>query len=280
MLGIFVIGELINASIKTTREIIENRDVAALQDLARRQVEGGADFLDINVAAGSGNSTREAEDMKWAVRVVWEAAQRPLVIDTADQVVLGAGLGAYREIAGNDSVPMINSVTAESDRLRPFLELAAEYEALVIALPIDEKGIPPTASGRMEICRKIVGFAGEFGVDSQKLYFDPLVLPVSVDSSNAATTLETLKGITEMQGVKSTMGLSNISFGLPHRALLNRVFLAMALQVGLDSVILNPLDSELMATVRAGEVLCGKDEMCQKYLKAYRKGKLGRKGRG
>ncbi len=262
-----VIGEMINASGKKTKEAILNRDSDFIANLAQKQADAGADFIDVNVATGSGEESGEVEDMKWAVEVVKNAVDKPLAIDTTDYHVLEAGL----ELGGDNT--FINSVNAEGDRLDSFLDLAKKYNAPTVALPIRDK-IPETVEGRLEVCQEIIDQADNKGVPRENLYFDPLAMPVSVDSNSAQLTLETLKKIKEYQGVQSTVGLSNISFGLPNRELVNNSFLLLAMQVGLDSAIMNPLGKGAMGVIKAGNVLLGKDNMCAEYLKAYRKGML------
>ncbi|HIE13111.1 MAG TPA: methyltetrahydrofolate cobalamin methyltransferase [Desulfotomaculum sp.] len=260
-----IIGELINATRKKVREAIVERDAAFLQDLAVRQAENGADYIDVNVATGRGGE-QEAADMEWAVTAIQEAVDKPIAIDTADLKVLTAGLQAHKGRA------MINSVSAEAGRLEPFLEVIRAYGGIVVALPIRES-IPPTAAERVAVCRTILDGALAAGLNADDLYFDALVLPLSVDTANPGQTLQTIRELKET-GVRTVIGLSNISFGLPERDLLNRCFLAMALCAGLDAAILNPLDRGIMATVFAAEALVGSDPMCARYLKAYRKGRL------
>jgi len=263
-----VIGELINASGKKVKNAIINRDSDFIAGLAKKQEDAGADYIDVNVATGSGDQAGEVDDMKWAVNVIKEAVDKPMAIDTTDYNSLEAGL----ECCGEGT--FINSVSAEGERLDSFLELAKKYSSPVVALPIRE-GIPETVEGRLEVCKEIINRADTLGVQRESLYFDPLALPVSVDSNNARITLDTLKKIKEYNGVKSTIGLSNISYGLPQRELINSSFLLFAMQLGLDSAIMNPMAKGAMAAVKSGNVLLGKDYMCAGYLKAYRAGILG-----
>ncbi|MFZ5633006.1 MAG: dihydropteroate synthase [Bacillota bacterium] len=269
--SILIVGELINASIKAVRQAVIERDAGFIRDLARRQAAKGVHYLDVCVSTGQGDENIEAKNMAWVVESIQKEVDLPLSIDTTSAVVLREGLEAHRGEA------MINSVSAEGERLRPFLEICAGYGGPVVALPVTDKGIPATAEGRLDVCRMIVEKAAEVGVAAERLFFDPLVFPLGVDHKNSLLALETLRGIRQIPGVKSIMGVSNISFGLPRRELFNRTFLVLAAREGLDAVLMNPLDGEMMPSLLAAEALLGRDEMCMRFLKAYRKGLLGRK---
>lgn len=250
------------------KKALLGHDEDFIRDAAEEQARKGAGYIDVNVATGKGSPGQEKKDMGWAVRLVQEASGKPVAIDTTDPAVLEAGLQAHQGQA------MINSITGEKDRLEDFLKLAGRYQSLVIALPISDRGIPPTPEERLEVCHGILEEAQRHQVPPSHLYFDPLVLPVSVETGHGLRSIETLEGIKKIPGVKTTLGLSNISYGMPQRKLLNRAFLALCLRY-LDSAILDPLDQPLVALLRAGNTLLGKDKMCMDYLKAYRRGELG-----
>lgn len=223
------------------------------------------DYLDVNVATGE-DWEQEVRDMKWIVEVVQKAVDKPLAIDTADYRVLEAGLQAHR------GKPLLNSVTAEPGRQDPFLKLAAEYGGKVVVLPVREK-IPDTAEERLKICGEILEKAAEYNIDTGDVYFDALVLPLSVNHKNPSVTLETIRQIKD-RGWQSTIGLSNVSYGLPNRGVLNRTFLISAMTSGLDSAFLNPLDKGIMGAFLTQQALLGRDEMCMNYLKAHRRGQF------
>ncbi len=231
-------------------------------------MEKGADYLDVNVATGQGWH-QEVKDMKWIVEEVQHAVDKPLSIDTADYRVMEAGLQVHR------GMPFINSVTAEPDRQEAVLELAAKYGGKLVILPVREN-IPPNADERFDLCGEIQKHAYKFGIDRDNIYFDALVLPLSVNNKNPQITLETMRLI-KGAGWQTALGLSNISYGLPQRRILNRTFLVSAMTLGLDAVFLNPLEQGIMGTISAGKALLGEDEMCMNYLKAYRQGKLSDK---
>ena len=263
-----VIGELINATRKAVKEAVVNKDAAFLQDLARQQDEAGAHYIDVNVATGKGKQEEEVENMDWAVKLIREVSQKPLSIDTTSREVLVAGLKAHGPGA------MINSVSAEEGRLEPFLELAREYDCLVIALPAADVGIPKDAKTRLEVGGKILEAAQKEGFSPESLFFDPLVLPLGVDDKSGEITLNALRLFKDELGVKTTIGLSNISHGLPQRKLLNRTFLTLAMREGLDSALMDPLDKAVMSSLLATRAFMGKDSYCGRYLRAYRSGRL------
>jgi len=261
-----VIGEKINATRKAVKAIIQERDLDALLDLARRQAQGGAGYIDVNVGTGVGSVEDEMESMKWAVTAIQKEVDKPLCVDSADPAVLEAGLEA-RE--GRPS--MINSTKAEEGHLNRIVPLAARYEASLVGLTMDESGIPKTAGERIAAGEKIARACRSHGVPLENVLFDTLVMPVSTDITQGLVTLDTVRGIKErFPQAKTVLGVSNISYGLPARGRLNAAFLIMAVYAGLDAAIIDPLDEELMAAVKAAEVLAGKDRHCRKYLRAFR----------
>lgn len=263
-----IIGEKINSTIKSVRKAIMERDAEFLQNLAKSQVEGGADYIDVNVSTEKGGNF-DIENMEWTVEKVQEIVDKPLTIDSPNLETLEAGLRKCQQKA------MINSISAEPDKLATILPLAREFDAEIIALAIGEEGIPPDAEGRFRACQKIAESAQKHGIALGKLYFDPLALTVSADTSQGIITLETLRRIkSQLPEAKTILGLSNISFGLPGRSLVNGSFLLMAMYAGLDSAIMDPGDRKLMSVIKAGEMVLGKDNYCLNYLKAYRKGLL------
>lgn len=262
-----VIGEKINASLKGVKEIIENRDAAGLLGLAKSQSEAGADILDVNVGTGMGSSGDEKESMQWAVRTIQAEVDRELCIDSADPAVLDAGL-AVRE--GRPS--LINSTKAKEETLAAIVPLAARYNAHLVGLAMDESGIPKTVEQRIAACDRIADAAKAHGVPIENLFFDPLVLPVSTDVNQGMVTLNTVAQIRKKYpSAKITMGLSNISYGLPGRARLNMAFLHMAVCAGLDSAIMDPLNKDMMDAVKTAEALVGRDRHCRRFARAFRK---------
>jgi len=264
----FIIGERINATNKKVAKGIRERDSVFVQGLARAQIAAGADSLDVN--AGVGESGVEEEIMEWLIDTVQAIGDKALVIDSAEPKVVEAGL---RRCQGRAAI--VNSITAEPKRLEALSPLVANYDAEVIALAMDEGGIPDSIEGRINACDRIVEKLNALGIPLHKILFDPVVLPVGVDSRLGMITLKTLEQIkSRYPEARTTLGLSNISYGLPNREIVNRMFLIMAMYAGLDSAIVDPLDSKLMNSIKVGEMLLGRDPFCKDYLAAHRSGEF------
>jgi len=264
---VIVIGEKINATRSAVRDIIEQRQADQLADLAQKQAAAGAAYIDVNVGTGRGTQQDEIEAMQWAVEVICPAVDKPLCIDTADPAVMEAGLEAMEQRS-----TMINSTKADAKNLESVLPLAARFKAPVVALAMDHRGIPETVEGRIEACRMIAAACREFEVPIESVFFDPLVLPVSTDARQGKVTLDTLAAIKQtLPGARAAMGLSNISFGLPGRVLLNTAFLQMAIYAGLDAAIMDPMNTDMMQAARTGDALMGRDRHFRKYSRALRK---------
>lgn len=265
----YIIGEKINASIPGLKEIIEGRKDDELLKLATDQASAGANYIDVNVAVDTGTRDDEKEAMKWAVSLIKDKVDKPLCIDSADPEVIAAGLDTFGE-----GEIMINSAKAEDENLDEVVPLAAKHDAKLVALAMDESGIPKDVEGRMSACAKIVAACEKHGLPLKNVFFDPLVLPVSTDVKQGLVTLDTVKSIKEKYpDAKTTMGLSNVSFGLPARGRINEAFLIMAIYAGLDSAIMDPLNERMVGAVRAAEALVGKDRHCRKYSRLFRKKK-------
>ncbi len=265
-----VIGENINASNKSVGEAIANRDRQFIQSLARAEAAAGADFIDVNSGVGSSSSEYEAITMEWLVEVVQEATDKPLAIDSEIPSVIEAGLGKY-----HGERLIINSVTADPERLKSIGSLAAEHQAWLVALAMGTNGVASSVEERLAACEQIMARLTQLGLAAEQIFFDPLILPIAVDSAQGIVTLKTLEQIkSRYPATKTVLGLSNISYGLPYRRLVNRAFLLMAAYAGLDAVILNPLDTKIMSFIKVADMLTGKDPSCRGYIRAYREGIL------
>ena len=261
-----IVGERINGNTKRVREAIIGRNAEFIAEQAKLQVEAGADYVDAN--AGT-EPEREAEDMVWLVETVQAAVEKPVCIDSASVAVLEAGLGAHRGQA------LVNSVSAEAARLGPVLALVGKHGARVVGLTLDDSGLPTTADQRVALARTLGEAAKAAGVAPSDLFIDPLARAVGLENDQGAAFLDAVAGIREaLPEAHVICGLSNVSFQMPARRLLNRTFLAMAMAKGLDAAILDPLDGGLMAVVCAGEALLGRDEMCLGFIQAHRAGSL------
>jgi len=264
-----VIGERINASNRSVGEAIARRDSEFVANLARAQAVAGANFIDVNAGAGKGSGYNETAAIEWLVEVVQTATDKPLVIDSESPDVIEAGIRKYR-----GEKLMINSVTAEKSKLEAIGSLAARHQAWLVALAMGEEGIPDTAEKRLAACEMIMAHLTQLGMSAEQVFFDPLVLPVSVDSSQGLVTLKTIEQIkSRYPAARTVMGLSNISYGLPERKLINRSFLLMAAYAGLDAAILNPLDARMMSVIKVADMLTAKDTS-RGYLRAHRKGAI------
>ena len=262
-----IIGEKINTSRKAIRPAVESKDAAAIQDLAKKQVEAGAHYIDVNCGTFP---YEEPELLEWLVNTVQEVVDVPLCIDTPNPKALERALKANR-----NGKPLINSVTAEKERFNSIFPYVVEYNTSIIALCMDDSGMPETADDRLRIAERLIESMTKEGVKLEDIYIDPMVRPVGTGSHYGVVALETInKVMTEFPGIHTTCGLSNVSFGLPARKLINQAFLIMAIAAGLDSAILDPLDKKIMSFVYAAELLQARDDFCLNYLTAYREGKL------
>jgi 5-methyltetrahydrofolate--homocysteine methyltransferase len=264
-----IIGEKLNSAWKKVREMIENRDVKAIQDLARNQVEGGAEMLDVNSSAASGD---KEENMEWLVKTVQEVVNIPLCIDSPNAEEIEKGLEVHNWDKGK---ALINSITGEKEKIERLLPTIIKYKCAVIALVMDERGIPDNPKTRVEIAKKLIKVLTDAGVPLEDIFIDPLVVPIGTNDKNGLITMETIRSVKEAYPkVKVVTGLSNISFGLPERKLINQVFMILSMGCGMDAVIIDSTDKRMMAITKTAKTLLGQDNFCRGYLQAYREGKL------
>ena len=260
-----IIGELINTSRKAVREAVETGNAEYIRQLAKAQIDAGANYLDVNCGTMIFN---EVEMMEWLVNTVQEAVEAPLCIDSPNPQAIEKGLSLVKY-----GQPLINSITAEVERYHQILPLILKYKAKIVALCMDDTGIPETAEKRMHVVKNLYQSLTDAGVPEEDIYFDPLVTPVSTGDRVGLEVLETLALISkEYPNVHKVCGLSNVSFGLPNRKVLNRLFLVQTMTMGMDSYILDPLDRVMMGFVHGSQVLLGLDPYCGNYLSVHRKG--------
>ncbi len=261
-----VIGESLNATRKDVRAAVKSHDVDFVQRLAVEQVEAGATMLDVN-AAVAGQS--EVVDLPWMVQVVQQVVDVPLALDSSDGDALLAAMQVHH------GRPMINSISAEMDKMTKLLPVVAKADCSVIVLCMDDQGIPMNAEGRLKAAHTVVHALVDAGKKLEHIYIDPLVMSVSVDPMAARITLDVIRELRsgDLAGVQITGGLSNVSYGMPARKLLNRVFLTAAILMGLNSCIVDARDQALMSTIYAAECLL-EDNGSRQYIKAFRQGKL------
>ncbi|HID95810.1 MAG TPA: methyltetrahydrofolate cobalamin methyltransferase [Candidatus Latescibacteria bacterium] len=262
-----VVGERINTSRAAVREAVRNKDAAFIQEEAKAQAEAGAGMIDVNC----GTFMREEPDyIGWLVETVQKAVDLPLCIDSPSPEAIRLALEIHR-----NGRPLINSITDQLERFEKLFPLVLEHEALVVALCINDEGMPETVEDCFRIAANLVERLTSSGVPIGDIYVDPVVRPISTDQSFGKVVLETIRRISsEFEGVHTICGLSNISFGLPQRKLVNQNFLTMCMYAGLDAVILDPLDRRMMSNLVASETLLGRDEFCLNYIKAHKEGRL------
>ena len=262
-----IIAERINASRKPIKEALIARNENFFINEVKEMINAGANFVDINT---SHLPERELEDMLWLVELVQKNFDIPLAIDSSTPEVIEKALNKI-----NKPGQMINSTTLEPEKYEKLFSLMMERDAYLIVLLMDEQGTPQNDQDRIRSAEKLMSIIEKEKIPLDKILVDPLVFTLSTDHKNGIylfnAILEIKKRFPEL---KVICGLSNISYGLPRRALLNRTFLAMLLPCGLDGALIDPLDKHLMATLKAGLALSGRDEYCLEYLGAFREGKL------
>ncbi|MFL7814135.1 MAG: dihydropteroate synthase [Anaerolineales bacterium] len=257
-----IIGERINptgrkallAELKEGKFDIVKRDAVA-------QVEAGAKIIDVNAGVPGADEEPLLRDMMQAVMEVTDA---PLCIDTADNRALEGALSIYEGKA------LVNSVNGEEARLESVLPLVKEYDASVIALCMDDDGIPPTAQDRFQVAAKMIERAGKLGIAPERLIIDPLALTMGSDHKAGKIAIDTIRMVVAEFGVNITMGASNISFGLPDRPTINATFISMSILAGLTCPITNPLEGEVSLAVKAADLVMGRDEFGMNWIKNYR----------
>ncbi len=257
-----IIGERINpTNRRSLADAMAGGDLAMVVDDAVAQVTAGATVLDVNAGVPLAD---EAALLTEAVRRVQDVVDLPLCLDSSSPAALEAALAVC------DGKPLVNSVTAEPKRLEAILPIVAARGAAVIALAHGSSGIPRTAEGRLEAAREIVEAAAQWGIPPSDVVVDPLALTVATDPEAARVTLETIRLLSNELGVNTTVGASNISFGMPDRPALIAAFLPMAMAAGLTSAIMNPLSAEAVQGVAAADVLLGHDAFGGRWIAAFR----------
>lgn len=260
----YIIGEKINGMFKKVNQAIKEHNTAYIKELAIQQIEAGADALDVNVGPESINPL---QDMKWLITTIREVTNAPLAVDTTKPDIMEEGL----KLAGEGA--FINSTHADNEKLDIYVPMAKKYNAKLIALTISKSGIPQDTAGKMELVTNIIQKCLEYEYDVSNLYIDPVILPVNVAQQNAVSVLEVIQQIKFVSDPppKTLIGLSNVSQGTKYRSLIDRTYIVLALASGLDSVILNPLDRELMNTIITAEICLGKNLYCESFLEAYKR---------
>jgi 5-methyltetrahydrofolate--homocysteine methyltransferase len=258
-----LIGERINPTGRRLfQEQLKAGDMSAIERDVAAQIAGGADVLDVNMGVPL---TDEAELLAKAITMVQGLTDKPICIDSSVVEALEAGLSTYQGRA------LVNSITAEDDRMAAILPLVKKYDAAVIALPNDHDEIPMEADKRLALVDKIVSVATkEYGIAVEDIVIDPLAMPIGADTTVVRTTLETMHRIRDEYGLNMTCGASNVSFGMPGRHALGAAFLPMAMTAGLTSAIMDTRTPQIVEAVKAADLLLGKDEWGMAWIAAHR----------
>ncbi len=258
-----IIGERINPTgRKIFQEQLRAGDMSAVEKDVLDQVAMGATMLDVNMGAPL---VDEAELMSKAVTMIQEMTDLPLCIDSSVVEALEAGLEAYKGKA------LVNSITAEDERMELILPLVKKFGAAIIALPNDEFEIPEQPERRLELTRYIVKqVTGKYGIPIEDIVIDPLAMPIGADSQMVVRTLKTIELIRDEFDLNMTLGASNVSFGMPDRHTLNSVFLPMAMKVGLTSAIMDSRTERIVSSVRAADLMMGNDEWGSNWIAMHR----------
>jgi 5-methyltetrahydrofolate--homocysteine methyltransferase len=258
-----LIGERINP---TGRRIFQEQlragDLSAIERDVKAQVEGGADVLDINMGVPL---TDEADLLARAIQLVQSISDLPICIDSSVVEALEAGLSVYQGRA------LVNSITAEDDRMAAILPLVKKYDAAIIALPNDHDEIPMEWEKRLELVGKIVRVATEeYGIAKADIVIDPLAMPIGADTGNSLVTMEAMRQIRDQFGLNMTCGASNVSFGMPDRHTLGAAWLPMAMTAGLTSAIMDTRTPQIVEAVKAADVFLDHDDWGMAWIAAHR----------
>jgi len=264
---VIIIGELLNGMYKNVGKAIVEKDRAVIQRIAKAQVEAGADVLDLNCGPVSKD---QVSDFRWLIDAVEEVTDRTIAIDSSKPKVI------EEVIKSAKNKTIINSTTADAEKLEILVPLAKQHNSGLIGLSINKKGIPQNREQRLELAANIVAFCMENDFPVTDLYLDPVVMPVDVAQAQLKEILESIREFKLLcePAPKTVVGLSNISQGVVDRSLVNRTFLIMAQAAGLDAAIVDPLDSKLMDSMITAELILNKQIYCKAYIEAYKKSKL------
>ncbi len=262
-----IVAERINASRKSIFKAISEKNKEFIQNEAIIQTKAGADYIDINAGLFAG---KEVDHLSWLVEIVQEATTLPLCIDSADPNAI------KRVLPLVEKQPMINSITLEKKRFEALIPEIIDRPCKIVGLCQTDGGAAHTIPEKIDLAKELVEKLTQAGVPPGDIYIDPLIFPLAVDTGSAKSTLEAISSIMKaFPGAHTICGLTNVSFGLPERKLLNRTFLVSAIIMGLDATIIDPTDGRLVAALKAGELVYGGDPFAQNYIAAFRRGILG-----
>jgi cobalamin-dependent methionine synthase I len=261
-----IVGELINTSRKSIHQAVQEKDAAFIQNAAKTQADAGANYIDVNAGTFL---EKEIDYLPWLVETVQAAVDLPCCLDSPNPAAIEKAMSVHR------GIPMINSISLETDRYKQMLPIVSQSPCKLVALCMSQTSMPTTAQARVDVAKKLIYDLGNAGITQQNLFIDPLVQPVSVDTRMGAAVLTAIGHIRrQYPDVNIICGLSNISFGLPERRLINRYFLSLAIGNGLSAAILDPTDRAIMAALKTTLMIVGEDEYCADFIEAYENGIL------
>lgn len=261
-----VLGELINSTRKSVQKALAEKDEATIRRLAREQLEAGADIIDVNTAT---SMEKEIDDMKWVIGLIYDEVGEDvrIAIDTPNPKAMAAGLKLCK------ARPLLNSVNNDP-RQKELIDIAKGAESDIVGLPMGGKtAMPKTVEERLEETDILVCTLKQAGIDLNRLYVDTIVMTIGSNQEQGRAVINATREVKRRfgdKGVKTSVGLSNVSFGLPKRTLLNQAFLAMLLEAGLDMAVIDPRDEGMMNILRASEAIIGTDQNCLKYMRHVR----------
>ncbi|HNN86267.1 MAG: dihydropteroate synthase [Pseudomonadales bacterium] len=268
-MAVVVIGESLNATIPAICDAVKAHDTAYIQKVALEQVEADSDYLDLNAQV---TGRDELIDLPWMIESVRAVTNIPMVLDSSNPPALKH---AMETIDWKGQYPVLSSINNKKGSAQNLLPLAAKYNTGIVALLLDDTGINHTAKGRFAICKELVAKSRDAGVPDHNLWIDPLILPLGTDDNVGPISFDLLQMMkAEFPQVRTFCGLSNVSFGMPHRALMNRTYVAMLAANGMEGFMINPRVKEMRAMIYAIRALMGEDEKCGKYIQAHRDGLL------
>ncbi len=259
-----IVGEQINTSRKRIAEAVEKKDASYIVKIAKEQAEAGAHYIDVNAGTFL---EEETECLCWLVETIQSELDLPLCLDSPSPAALTEAIKRHK------GEPIINSISLETERFQALLPIVTSQPCHVVALCMAETSMPTTVDDRVKVGAELIKRLTHSGIPLEKIYVDPLIQPISVDTGMGLAALGAMSTImNDFPGVNTICGLSNISFGLPVRRLINRNFLSLCLCHGLSAVILDPTDTQLMSTLLAVEMLLDRDEYCENFIAAYQTG--------
>lgn len=264
--SVMIIGERINMTRKKLREKVWERDAAFIVGEVKKQEGAGATHLDVNAG---GDPRKETDDMKWLMETILPVATKPIVVDSASTEAVRAAMACLKDREGT----VINSISGEQERIDGILPIAIEHKTSLVAMCNSQTGMPKTAAERIENAARLHDIMNKAGIPEDKQFYDPLVFPVSTDAVQPAAVIETTREIKRRwPAAHVSYGLSNVSYGLPKRVVMNSAFLIMLMEAGGDCFMIDPVQKEMMSAALAAGALLAKDEYCMNYLKAARAG--------